>query len=92
MKCILCQAPADKQSIFFPGVKTKLILGNTPDGVSRSVLFGICTDHLDAEGNYLEGMEEQIKQAILRRIREPGVPDVEVNLEDLADPNNDIQG
>lgn len=82
MKCILCTNKADKYSIFVAGKQTELILGKTKDGEQRNVLFGICNDHLDENGDFVSGANELIRQAILRRVREPGVPEA-TTLEDL---------
>lgn len=75
MKCIICDGPADKISIYVAGEKTQLIIGTPSDGKERHVVFGICSQHLDEEGDFLEGVESIIRQRVLSKVREPGVPE-----------------
>ena len=73
MRCIICGGDADKISIYVPGEKTQLIVGLAPEGKTRSVIFGICSEHLDAEGDFKEGIADQVKKNILSKVREPNV-------------------
>jgi hypothetical protein len=85
MRCIICGEDADKMSIYVPGDKTRLIVGNAPEGKTRSVIFGICSIHLNEEGDFLEGIADQVKKNILSKVREPNVP--HLNDTDLSDEN-----
>lgn len=89
MKCIVCLGPTTKVGVYVAGRNSSLILGQTEPGKIRQVAFGICEDHLDENGDYLPGMEERVKQLVLQKVREPGVPDIdlgdEATVEDLMD-------
>lgn len=96
MKCIICNGVADKFSVYVAGRKRSLILGATEPGKVRQVFFGICSSHLDENGDYPPGMEETVKQLVLQKVREPGVPDIDLaddatvdDLLDAVDPDRE---
>lgn len=78
--CVICLAPATKVSIYVPGKKSQLILGATNPGEINTVMFGICDDHLDENGDFKEGVKEQISKAILTKVREPNTPHLDTKL------------
>jgi hypothetical protein len=81
-------------SVFVAGRNSSLILGATEPGKVRQILFGICSDHLDENGDFLPGTEDKIKKLVLQQVREPGVPDIDLaddatvnDLLDILDPD-----
>lgn len=91
MRCVLCNEPAEKTSIFFPGAKSQLILGAKEPGQIRGVMFGICEAHLDENGDYKEGVQQEISKAILSRVREPGIPKIDSPI-DVSELLKDLDG